>query len=195
MNCSRGLIAAILLAVCFGAIVGDGTAPAQQDGPDPKAKKEAFDPGAISELQATLPQGWKDDETFVKVRRFMKKDGKEESYVFAVLYNGPAPKTGEALADLAKKKRDLFSADGAFIPLRWWAKTVGIGKLPDGVFIVGKGTAQGETEEEDLVGAVRTIDGKTVLFLAVPAGDAATRKEQLRIIRGARFGAEKGTSK
>src|ERR1019366_2472554 len=43
MSCSRGFIAAVLLAVCFGAIVGDGTAPAQQDGPDPKAKKGAFE--------------------------------------------------------------------------------------------------------------------------------------------------------
>jgi hypothetical protein len=68
---------------------------------------------------------------------------------------------------------------------------MGIGKLPDGgVFIVGKGkgTAQGETDEEDIVGAVRTIDGKTVLFLAVPTGDAATGKEQLGIIRSVSFG-------
>jgi hypothetical protein len=42
--------------------------------------------------------------------------------------------------------------------------------------------------EEDTLGAVRTLDGKTVLFLAVPTGDAATRKEQLGIIRSARFG-------
>lgn len=186
MGCSRGFIVAILLAVCLGAIVGDGMAPAQQD------KKGAFDPDAIAKLQTTLPNGWKDDGTFIKVRAFKK----DKAYVFAVLYNGTAPTTPEVLADLAKKKRNVFCADGAFIPLRYWAKTMGIGKLPDGgVFIVGKGTAQGETEEEDTLGAVRTIDGKTVLFLAVPAGDAATRKEQLGIIRAARFGAEKGTSK
>jgi len=117
-----------------------------------------------------------------------QKDGKK-AYVFAFLYDGPAPKTPEALADLAKKKRFLWGAANAATPLRYWAKTTGLGKLPDGgVFIVGKGTAQGSTDEEDTVGAVRTIDGKTVLFLAVPTGDAATRKEQLGIIRAARFG-------
>src|SRR5580658_2183671 len=99
MSCSRGFVAAVLLAACIGAIVGDGTAPAQQDGPDPKDKKGEFDPGAIKSLQATLPKGWKDDETFLGVRRFMK-DGKEQAYVFAFLYNGEAPKTPEALADL-----------------------------------------------------------------------------------------------
>ncbi len=36
------------------------------------------------------------------------------------------------------------------------------GKLPDGVFIVGKGMAQGDPTEEDTVGAVRTIDRKKV---------------------------------
>ena len=52
MSCSRGFIAAVLLAVCFRAIVGDGTAPAQQDGPDPKAKKGAFEQVA----EALTPQ-------------------------------------------------------------------------------------------------------------------------------------------
>ncbi len=188
MSCSRGFMAAVLLAAGIGAIVGAGTAPAQQDGQDPKAKKEAFDPGAIKTLQATLPSGWKDDETFLGVHSFLKDD-KEKAYVFAFLYNDPAPKTPEALAELAKKKRFLWGAANASTPLRYWAKTTGIGKLPDGgVFIVGKGTAQGSTEEEDTLGAVRTINGKTVLFLAVPAVDAATRKEQLGIIRSARFG-------
>jgi len=51
MSCSRGFIAAVLLAACFGAIVSDGTAPAQQDGPDPKAKK-----GALTQQEKELNQ-------------------------------------------------------------------------------------------------------------------------------------------
>jgi hypothetical protein len=90
---------------CF-TIVGDGTASAQQDKPDPKAKKGAFDPGAIRTLQATLPSGWKDDETFLDVRRFMK-DGKEDAYVFAVLYNGQAPKTQGDCITISRKMRHL----------------------------------------------------------------------------------------
>jgi hypothetical protein len=121
MSCSRGFVATVLLVACFGAIVGDGTAPAQQNGPDPKDKKGAFDRDAIRTLQATLPKGWKDDETFLGVRQFMK-DGKEKAYVFAFFYDGEAPKTPEALADLAKKKRFLWGAANAATPLRYWAR-------------------------------------------------------------------------
>src|SRR5262249_30160471 len=96
-------------------------------------------------------------------------------------YRGAAPKSAEALAELAKKDPDLF-------PHRQWVKTIGIGKLPDGFFIVGKGKAFGF--EHDTIGAVRTIDGKTVLFMCVPATEAAERKEMLGVVRSAKFGPE-----
>jgi uncharacterized protein (TIGR03067 family) len=147
---------------------------------DPKSKPEAFDPGAVRKLQATLPDGWKDDGTILDVRRFYKDD-KEKWYVFALLYKGDAPKSAEALAELAKRDPSLF-------PHRQWLQTTGIGKLSDGFFIVGKGQAGGF--EDDLIGAVRTIDGKTVLFTCVPAGEAAARKEMLGVVRAARFGPE-----
>src|SRR5262249_38982627 len=148
--------------------------------PDPKTKKEAFDPGKVRNLQATLPDGWKDDGTILDVRRFVKDD-KQKLSVFAILYRGAAPKSAEALAELAKKDPDLF-------PHRQWVKTIGIGKLPDGFFIVGKGKAFGF--EHDTIGAVRSIAGKRVLFLCVPATQAAARKEMLGVVRSARFGPE-----
>jgi uncharacterized protein (TIGR03067 family) len=144
--------------------------PAARD----ERKKEVFDPRAIRKLQATLPDGWKDDGTILDVRRFLK--GK--LFVFAILYHGEAPKSAEALAELAKKNPDLF-------PHRQWVKTVGIGKLPDGFFLVGRGKAAGF--EEDAIGMVRTIDGKTVLFVGGPADEAAARKEILAVARSARF--------
>jgi hypothetical protein len=140
-------------------------------------RKEAFDPGAIRRLQATLPAGWKNDGTILNVRRFMK-DGKERFFVFAILHRGGAPKSAEALAELAKKDPNLF-------PHREWVKTTGIGKLPDGFFIVGRGKAGGA--EGQAIGAVRTIGGATVLFSCVPADDAAARKEMLGIVRSAKF--------
>jgi hypothetical protein len=141
-------------------------------------KKDKFDPGKVRKLQDTIPDGWKDDGTILDVRRFFK-DGKEKLSVFAILYRDEAPKSAEALAELAKKDPNLFAH-------REWIKTTGVGKLPDGFFIVGQGKAMGF--EEDTLGAVRTIDGKTVLFMCVPAGDAAARKEMLAVVKSAKFG-------
>src|SRR5262249_42861818 len=62
------------------------------------------------------------------------------------------------------------------------------GKLPDGFFIVGLRKLMGS--EDDAIGAVRTMDGKTVLFMCVPGGEAAARKEMLGVVRSARFGPE-----
>jgi hypothetical protein len=138
---------------------------------------DKFDPSRIKALETTLPEGWKDDGTVLDVRTFYK-DGKEKLYVFAMLSRDEAPKTPEALAALAKKDETLF-------PSRIWVKTMGIGKLPDGNFIVGVGKALGF--EQDAIGAVRTIDGKTVLFTCVPAGDAAARKEMLGVVKAAKF--------
>jgi hypothetical protein len=141
-------------------------------------KAEKFDPAHIKKLQVTLPTDWKDDGTVLDVRTFLK-EGKEKLYVFALMYKNEAPKTPEALAELAKKDETLF-------PSRLWVKTTGIGKLSDGVFIVGVGKALGF--EQDALGAVRTIDGKTVLFTCVPSTDAAARKEMLGIVKAAKFG-------
>jgi uncharacterized protein (TIGR03067 family) len=140
-------------------------------------KKEKFDPAKVRKLQATLPEGWKDDGTVLDVRRFYK-DAKQKLSVFALLYRDEAPKSAEALAALAKKDPTLF-------PHRKWVKTKGIGKLPDGFFIVGIGKVMGS--EEDAIGAVRTIGGKTVLFMCVPAGQAAARKEMLGVVRSAKW--------
>jgi uncharacterized protein (TIGR03067 family) len=159
------LAAMILLALWSGPGVGGG-------------RKEKFDPDKVRKLQATLPAGWKDDGTILDVRRFFK-DGKEKLSVFAILYRDEAPKSAVALADLAKKDPNLF-------PHRIWIKTTGIGKLPDGFFIVGQGKALGF--ETDTIGAVRTIEGKTVLFMCVPATEAAARKEMLGVVRSATFG-------
>jgi uncharacterized protein (TIGR03067 family) len=147
----------------------------KEPAPKDERKKQAFDPRDIRTLQATLPDGWKDDGTILDVRRFLK----DRLCVFAILYRGEAPRSAEALAELARKNPDLF-------PHREWIKTVGIGKLPDGCFIVGKGKAGGF--EQDALGMVRTIDGKTVLFLGAPADEAGARKEMLAIARSAQFG-------
>jgi len=140
-------------------------------------KKEKFDPGKVSKLQATLPESWKDDGTVLNVRHFIK-DGKIRLLVFAELSRDAAPKSAEALADLAKKDAGIF-------PRGQWVSTKGIGKLPDGGFIVGVSKTAGL--EEDAIGAVRTIDGKTVMFICVPAGESADRKEMLAVVRSAKF--------
>jgi uncharacterized protein (TIGR03067 family) len=152
----------------------DGKTDRQELTARDEPKKEAFDPREIRKLQATLPDGWKDDGTILDVRRFLK----DKLFVFAILYRGEAPKSAEALAALAKKNPDLF-------PHREWVKTAGIGKLPDGFFIVGQGKAAGF--EQDAIGMVRTINGKTVLFVGGPADEAAARKEILALVRSARF--------
>jgi hypothetical protein len=64
--------------------------------------------------------------------------------VFAELYKDEAPKSAEALADLAKK-------DARFFPRRQWVSTKGVGKLPDGVFLVGVSKTAGA--EVDAIGA------------------------------------------
>jgi hypothetical protein len=158
--------ATIFFALCAGPAKGDDK------------KNDKFDPGEIRKLQAALPDGWKDDGAILDVRQFFR-DTQPKLWVFAALYNGEAPKSAEALADLAKKNPDLF-------PNREWVKTTGIGKLPDGFFLVGQGKAAGF--EDDAIGAVRTIDGKTVLFLCLPAAEAADRKEMLSVVRSAKFG-------
>jgi hypothetical protein len=147
-------------------------------GGDTKSPKYTFDPKAIGKLQATLPEGWREESTIRDIRSFLKL-GDPPLWVFAALHPDPAPKSAEALADLAKK-------DPALLPNREWVKTMGIGKLPDGFFIVGH--AKRADTLQDVIGAVRTIDGKTVLFVGAPAGEAAQRKELLGIIRSATFG-------
>jgi uncharacterized protein (TIGR03067 family) len=148
----------------------------KQPGADPKIK-EAFDPGNIRKLQVKLPDGWKDDGTIFDERRFIK----DRMILFAASHKGPAPAMAEELAEMAKK-------DERLLPGRIWVKTTGVGKLADGVFIVGVGKAMGF--EHNAIGAVRTIDGVTVLFLGTPADDAAARKAFLDLIRSARFGPE-----
>jgi hypothetical protein len=157
--------AAVLVALSWFAPAGGGD------------KKEKFDPGKIKKLQANLPQGWKDDGAAFNVRRFIKVS-KIKLLVFAELYQGEAPKSAEALADLAKKDASIF-------PRGQWVSTKGVGNLPDGVFIVGVSKTAGA--EEDAIGAVRTIDGKTVMFICVPAGEVADRKEMLGVVRSAKF--------
>jgi uncharacterized protein (TIGR03067 family) len=144
----------------------------------PEVKKDVPAAKNVRNLQATLPEGWKDDGTVLDVRRFIK-DGKPGLAVFALLARNPAPASAEALAELAKKEPDIF-------PHRQWVKTVGIGKLPDGFFIVGVCKVMGF--EGEMIGAVRTIDGQTVFFTAVPADEAAARKEMLAVIRSVQFG-------
>jgi hypothetical protein len=166
MKHSSWLAAAIFVALC--------SLPASAD----DKKVEKFDPSKIKTLKVTLPTDWKDDGTVLDVRTFLK-EGKEKLYVFAMLYKNEAPKSAEALAELAKKDDTLF-------PSRIWVKTTGVGKLPDGFFIVGVGKALGF--EQDALGVVRTIDGKTVLFTCVPAAEAAARKEMLGIVKSVKFG-------
>lgn len=132
---------------------------------------------SIRTLQAQLTDGWKDDGTIFDERRFIK----DRMIVFASIYKGPAPAKAEDLAEMAKKNENL-------LPGRTWVKTTGIGKLPDGVFIVGVGQAMGF--QHNAIGAVRTIDGVTVLFLGTPADDAAARKAVLDLIRSASFGSD-----
>lgn len=141
-------------------------------------KKDDFDPAKVRALQAELPAGWKDDTTILDVRRFIK-DGKDKLAVYAILHRGAAPASAVELAALAQKEPNLF-------PHRKWLKTKGIGNLPDGFFIVGQGSVM--NSEDDTIGAVRTIEGKTVLFLCVPATDAAARKEMLALVRSVKFG-------
>lgn len=173
---------AAVLALSFWTVAGagddKGEAVKKRPAPEGEGRKQVFDPGEIRKLKAVLPDGWKDDSTVLNVRRFLK-DGRPRLWVFAILYRGPAPTSAERLADLAKKNPDLF-------PQREWIKTVGIGKLPDGFFIVGQGKAGGA--EEDMIGMVRTIDEKTVLFVGSPADEAGARKEMLALVRSATFG-------
>jgi hypothetical protein len=165
MKRSLLLAATVLVTLAWLAPVGGGD------------KKEKFDPAIIKKLQATLPDGWKDDGAALNVRRFIK-DSKPKLLVFAELYKDEAPKSAEALADLAKKDNLIF-------PRGQWVSTKGVGKLPDGVFVVGVSKTAGA--EEDAIGAVRTIGGKTVMFICVPAGEAADRKEMLGVVRSAKF--------
>src|SRR6516165_10633878 len=65
-----------------------GKPAADTQRPVPPARKEAFDPGGIRKLQATLPAGWKNDGTILDVRRFVK-DGNQRLSVFAILHRGP----------------------------------------------------------------------------------------------------------
>jgi uncharacterized protein (TIGR03067 family) len=150
----------------------------KEESRQPAAKQErprrAFAPGDIRKLQATLPDGWKDDGTILDVRRFIK----DRLFVFAALYRGEAPRSAEALAALARKNPDLF-------PHRQWIKTTGVGKLPDGFFLVGQGKAAGF--EQDTMGMVRTIEGATILFIGGPADQPAARKEILALVRSARL--------
>lgn len=128
----------------------------------------------IRTLQVKMPEGWKDDGTIFDERRFIKG----RMIIFFSLYKGKAPATGEELAEMAKKNEDL-------LPGRSWVKTMGVGKLADGVFIVGVGKAMGF--QNNAIAGARTIDGVTVLFLGTPADDAAARKEFLDLVRSARF--------
>jgi hypothetical protein len=166
MNSSVWTISVFLLSLLISAARADDK------------KQGKFDPSKVKTLQATLPEGWKDDGTVLDVRTFYK-DGKEKLYVFVALMRDEAPKSAEDLAKLAKTDPTLF-------PSRQWVKTSGIGKLTDGFFLVGEGKALGF--EQDALGVVRTIDGKTVLFTCVPAGDAAARKEMLGVVKTVKFG-------
>jgi hypothetical protein len=139
--------------------------------------KEKFDPANIRKLQASLPEGWKDEGSAFNVRHFVK-GSKIKLLVFAELYNDKAPTSPEALAELAKKDASIF-------PRGQWVSTKGVGKLPDGFFIVGVSKTAGA--EENAIGAVRTIAGKTMMFICVPAGEAADRTEMLGIVRSAKL--------
>lgn len=128
----------------------------------------------IRKLQVKLPEGWKDDGTIFDERRFIKGP----MIIFFALSKAKVPAKAEELADMAKK-------NDALLPGRTWVKTTGIGKLPDGVFIVGVGKAMGS--EHNAVAGARTIDGQTVLFLGTPADDAAARKAFLELAKSAKF--------
>jgi uncharacterized protein (TIGR03067 family) len=146
-----------------------------KDGLQPPAKEPV---GArkkdVRTLQVKMPEGWKDDGTIFDERRFIK----DKMILFFALSKAEAPAKGEQLAEMAKKNEGL-------LPGRTWVKTTGVGKLADGVFIVGVGKAMGF--EHDAIAGARTIDGVTVLFLGTPANDAAARKEFLDLVRSARF--------
>jgi len=132
----------------------------------------------IKKLTVKLPDGWKEDTAKGEVRSFVK-EGKPGLALFVAVSTPKAPANAEALADMAKRDPKLF-------PNREWVKTTGIGKLTDGFFIVGQ--AKTGTTENTAIGILRTIDGATVLFLGVPADDAAARKDMLDICKSAKFG-------
>jgi hypothetical protein len=129
----------------------------------------------IRKLQVKLPDKWKDDGTIFDERRFIK----DRMILFCALSKEKVPEKPEDLAEMAKKNENLF-------PGRAWVKTTGIGKLKEGgVFVVGVCKVMGS--EYNAIGAARTIDGVTVMFMASPADDAAARKEFLELIRSAHF--------
>lgn len=141
-------------------------------------KQPAKDPGSagkkdIRTLQVKLAEKWKDDGAVFGVRRFLK----DKIELLAVLHPDKAPATPQDLAELAKKDANLF-------PAYVWVKTTGIGKIADGVFIVGECKAGTATVG---IGVARTVDGVTVLFVGAPADDAAVRKEMLDMVKSAKF--------
>jgi hypothetical protein len=158
--------AIVVLAILTGFLDRDHGAAVAADAK--AAKKD------IRKLQVKLPENWKDDGTVFDERRFIKGS----MILFCALSKEKVPATPEELADMAKKNEDLF-------PGRKWVKTTGIGKLKDGVFVVGICKVMGG--EYNAVGAARTIDGVTVMFMASPADDAASRKEFLEVLRSAHF--------
>ncbi len=127
----------------------------------------------IEKLQIKVADGWKDEGYFFGIRRFRK----EKTELLAVLHTGKLPATPLDLVEMTKMNKNLF-------PGYVWSKTTGIGKLADGVFIVGECKAAVSAVG---LGVARNVDGATVLFIGAPAGDAATRKEMLDMVRSARF--------
>lgn len=130
----------------------------------------------IRTLQVKLAEKWKDDGAAFGVRRFLK----DKTELLAVLHAGKAPATPQELVEMTRNDANLF-------PGYVWGKTTGIGKFTDGVFIVGDCKAGASAVG---LGVARSVEGATVLFLGAPAGDAATRKEMLDMIKSASFGPE-----
>jgi hypothetical protein len=128
----------------------------------------------IRTLQVKLAEKWKDDDAFLGVRKFRK----DKTELLAVLHPGKAPATPLELVQMTKKNANLF-------PGYVWVKTTGIGKFADGVFIIGECKAGASAGG---IGAVRTVDGVSVLFIGAPANDAAARKEMLDMVKSAHFG-------
>src|SRR5262249_48133477 len=130
----------------------------------------------IRTLQVKLAEKWKDDGVVFGVRRFLK----DKSELLAVLHPGKAPVSPLELVEMTKKDANLF-------PGYVWVKTTGVGKLADGGFIVGDCKAGSAAVG---IGAARSVDGVTVLFLGAPANDAPARKDILDMVKSAHFGPE-----